>query len=130
MVCRRISICKTLGFDQNWWGFQQADILCYPMQCYAMLCLLSRIYGEIYAFGFLFLQNVYVPMNKKEGLDGFSYVDFLYKYDLRFPTRIYWNSGFSCMDLFHLNVRCLLFGYVLYWETGSSSPATMWIWRR
>jgi hypothetical protein len=45
------------------------------MLCYAMLCLLSRIYGEIYAFGFLFLQNVYVPMKKKEGLDGFSYAD-------------------------------------------------------
>jgi hypothetical protein len=31
------------------------------------------------------------------------------------------------MEMFHLNVRCLLFGYVLYRETGSSSPATMWI---
>jgi hypothetical protein len=92
-----------------------------------MLCLLSRIYGKVYAFGFLFVQNVYVPMKKKEGLDGFSYIDFLYKYDLRFPTRIYWNSDFSCMEMFHLNVRCLLFGYVLYRETGSSSPATMWI---
>jgi hypothetical protein len=37
MVCRRISMCKTLGFDQNWWGFRQADILCYPMLSYAML---------------------------------------------------------------------------------------------